>query len=82
VFAPNLYLNLAFRTDLVFGSSKLQYSTAMLMSSLKLGNEDVLVVHGVIGLLYEVALEFEVQPLVTISGTSKVKTSFNKVRRV
>ncbi|KAG6849248.1 hypothetical protein H0H93_010062 [Arthromyces matolae] len=63
-------------TDLSFGSSKLDYSTAMLLSTFELGGNDALVVYGNIGLVYEVSIQLDQHPVITISGATKVTTQY------
>ncbi|KAJ7479689.1 glycoside hydrolase family 35 protein [Mycena latifolia] len=46
-------------TDLIFGSSKLQYSTASLLTWLDLDGSDMLVVYGYAGQSYEMAFELD-----------------------
>ncbi|KAF5381591.1 hypothetical protein D9615_005535 [Tricholomella constricta] len=64
--------------DLKFGSSKLHYSTAMLLSAFKLDGDDALVVYGTSGLTYEVALLLKVAPTIATFGPSKIHTKFVK----
>ncbi|GLB41157.1 putative beta-galactosidase [Lyophyllum shimeji] len=65
-------------TDLTFGSSKLLYSTAMLLSTLKIDGADALAVYGNAGLVYEVALLSETLPIVVTVGPTKVITKYSK----
>ncbi|KAG6841701.1 hypothetical protein C0991_007973 [Blastosporella zonata] len=63
-------------TDLTFGSSKLLYSTAMLLSTFQLDGDDALVVYGNLGLVYEVAIQADEAPTVVVSGATKVTSKY------
>ncbi|KAG6901783.1 hypothetical protein C0995_008029 [Termitomyces sp. Mi166 len=63
-------------TDLVFGSSKLLYSTAMLLSTFQLDGNDALIVYGNIGLVYEVSFQLEEEPTIITSGVTQVTTKY------
>ncbi|KAG6855827.1 hypothetical protein H0H87_010440 [Tephrocybe sp. NHM501043] len=62
--------------DLAFGSSKLLYSTAMLLSTIQLDGDDALIVYGNTGLVYEVAIQANEAPAVVTSGATKVTTKY------
>ncbi|KAF7303052.1 Beta-galactosidase [Mycena kentingensis (nom. inval.)] len=59
-------------TDLVFGSSKLRYSTASLLTQQELDGTDFLVVYGNIGLSYEMSFDLEGDVGVDARGPAQV----------
>ncbi|KAJ7122663.1 galactose-binding domain-like protein, partial [Mycena crocata] len=59
-------------TDLVFGSSRLQYSTATLLTSLTLAGSDMLFVYGFEGLPYEMAFELKGAVIINVTGPTEV----------
>ncbi|KAF7307336.1 Beta-galactosidase [Mycena indigotica] len=61
-------------TDLVFGSSKLKYSTASILTSLELDGSDLLVVYGNAGLSYEISLNLAGPVRLSTAGPTKVTT--------
>ena len=63
-------------TDLTFGSSKLLYSTTMLLSTFQLDGNDALVVYGNEGLVYEVSLQLDQEPAIVTSGTTQITTKY------
>ncbi|KAG6916276.1 hypothetical protein DXG01_007562 [Tephrocybe rancida] len=68
-------------TDLTFGSSKLLYSTAMLLSTFELDGDDALVVYGNTGLVYEIAIETDEAPTIVTSGATKVTSKYFKAEK-
>ncbi|KAG5721683.1 putative beta-galactosidase A [Termitomyces sp. T112] len=63
-------------TNLAFGSSKLLYSTAMLLSTFQLDGNDALVVYGKGSLVYEVSVQLDREPAVITSGTTQITTKY------
>ncbi|KAJ6612233.1 glycoside hydrolase family 35 protein [Mycena sp. CBHHK59/15] len=64
-----------------FGSkSKLLYSTANLFSHLTINGTDVLVAYGFNDTTYKVALTFDSNPQVKVTGSGTPETSYNKNR--
>ncbi|KAE9408700.1 glycoside hydrolase family 35 protein [Gymnopus androsaceus JB14] len=59
-------------TDLSFGTSKLQYSTASLLTFLELDGSDLLVVYGYTGMPYEMAFELSGAVTQIITGPTQV----------
>ncbi|KAJ7758802.1 glycoside hydrolase superfamily [Mycena maculata] len=59
-------------TDLVFGTSTLQYSTAILLTSLNLDGSDLLVVFGNAGLAYEMAFKLTGAVTLNVVGPTEV----------
>ncbi|KAF9076535.1 glycoside hydrolase family 35 protein [Rhodocollybia butyracea] len=59
-------------TDLLFGTTKLQYSTASLLTWLDLGGSDLLVVYGYAEMPYEMAFELSGTVTQTVTGPTQV----------